>query len=1800
MELINNRYRIIGNISQNQMLSSYVVVDLLRENKVMHLNMLNQEYVPEGLLKFYTDEFLGLTNIKTSRIIGLYSFGIINSFDGKSLENSQYYFVREHCEKMCLLKDCIKEMSDEEILDTFIQVCQALNYLHLRGYVYNELNNENIYVVKDKNSICIKLKDMATIEMEKHMYWIGRGTNLKYRAPEILNGNESNIRSDIYSLGVLLFYMLNRNFEQNINIEQRIKEYESGDFFNNSNEIIKIVKKMIMEVPNERYEYVYDIVYDINSRLRKNYKPHIKSEMDNMVLKTKLIGREKEVNRIIEAYNTLEKERTYNGFYFVYGERGIGKTRFLNEIKHILTIKGAYIYTTLDDHNITSNKEDVIVNIIKQMIPRADSETLERYKEYLSIMVPEIGNEVKSLPLSGLNNDRERLYIFSRIAGFIEECIKTRPAVFIIDDIDSIDSYSLEFFKYISKEKLKRPAMIIASYYIDESHTKKVFRNFIDDSRDNTDFHELNLGSLTIEQTGLMIKNILGLSYNPLNLSTRIYTETYGNPLFIEEVIKNFYTKGIIYLNDYYGRWFINADDYHEISIPTSIHQAVLNQMESLDSFSMDILKIISIFNLPVSSVAISEILQRTQEDIEGKLDYMIKSGLLEKKVEDWGYVYDIRNKGTKEFIYNELGEDEKKKKHIMALEFLERQYRAEGRENKEELIYHLEKAGENEKVIEYCLENAERMESIYITSEALKNLEKALSMFDDNSNDDIKLNILMRMGNIYKEEGQNEVALEYYDRILKLAGPPYLSEQCVDAITNIMDIYRVKNQTEKCIEYYNILKKIFDDLDYEKGYLEAQAIISGIYYQIQNYEEVWEICNEGLRLSHNKYPDIEGRFCNQIAILSLEKLKVEEALKGFQKSVELFEKANYIKGLAFALNNIGVIYGDYLQDTEKSIEYFTKMNEISKRYNFLRGSISAESNLAECYLDIGDNYRALEHYKNSLELSKKLNVESNIFGNYIYLCATYIKIYQYKEAYEYFKLAKKEFENFPVQMKGYIMDFHKVAANLYYTFGEYEIAEEHIKKALEINENEDFRPRWDCEIIANYIEIMKCKEKSDIEKIIYRVREISRKYRIYNERINIVHNLIFTSRIVEKEELTLELINEANELYDKFKTNCITAREKYIKGLFSKEKESIKYFEDALELSKKEKLDELEWRVYSSIGNYCFYKKQYFDSTRYYFEACERIKKITLQIPEKYQISYIKSHGRLNPFKKLMDIKAIYSGEPIKNKYVDIKNIDELYELFKYKKFWDILDNEHFIKSAEKSYDQILPKGMNTINDVIKNLYNNQEKNLDVMAKLMSKMVLATRGFIIGLDEQNLIAAASLNEGQELPRIEFIIEKVNSSGRPVLIRESSDGKLEGDSNLLLPGVKAAACIPIFKPDSYNSSYNDEKEADKLFEKQILGYVYIDSDRLLNNFNKKNFKECCDLSVFIGILMENYKLKIISSIDKLTGAYTRKYLMDSLAEEFQRSSIYKKNFSLIMFDIDKFKSVNDRFGHQKGDYVLKEICRIVSTNISPEYKLCRYGGEEFIIILPDTDFYKAGILAERIRRMVDESRILGEKYPITISLGVASYPVHAQIEHELIEKVDQALYVAKESGRNKSQIWNPEISNKTKRKDRLAGIVSGNTLQDYRNVLAMIELIELVKEDSSITEKIYKLLGRVIEITEAQYGMLFVVDDDRIIEKYGRKKFHEGWIDVKRYNRKILNNVINEKQGMYRVDWDDITEYDSLTGSPDWQSIIVVPIIKSGKTSGILYLTVSSKIKEFDFNHFNFVNTLGDIIAAVL
>jgi diguanylate cyclase (GGDEF)-like protein len=140
--------------------------------------------------------------------------------------------------------------------------------------------------------------------------------------------------------------------------------------------------------------------------------------------------------------------------------------------------------------------------------------------------------------------------------------------------------------------------------------------------------------------------------------------------------------------------------------------------------------------------------------------------------------------------------------------------------------------------------------------------------------------------------------------------------------------------------------------------------------------------------------------------------------------------------------------------------------------------------------------------------------------------------------------------------------------------------------------------------------------------------------------------------------------------------------------------------------------------------------------------------------------------------------------------------------------------------------------------------------------------------------------------------------------------------------------------------------------------------------------------------------------------------------MSRLQDELIRSERYNKTFSIAMVDIDKFKNVNDTYGHSTGDQVLKEAGRFFRNNLRQTDVIARYGGEEFVIFFPETNKEVAYILAERLRKRFSQIRV--DKLPgLTISLGISTYPEDGRDIETLIKNADSAMYVAKQNGRNK-------------------------------------------------------------------------------------------------------------------------------------------------------------------------------------
>jgi len=175
----------------------------------------------------------------------------------------------------------------------------------------------------------------------------------------------------------------------------------------------------------------------------------------------------------------------------------------------------------------------------------------------------------------------------------------------------------------------------------------------------------------------------------------------------------------------------------------------------------------------------------------------------------------------------------------------------------------------------------------------------------------------------------------------------------------------------------------------------------------------------------------------------------------------------------------------------------------------------------------------------------------------------------------------------------------------------------------------------------------------------------------------------------------------------------------------------------------------------------------------------------------------------------------------------------------------------------------------------------------------------------------------------------------------------------------------------------------------------------------------------------LGQIIREKQLEEASCTDPLTGMYNRRFFFEHLKTKFAESNRdAKKCLSVLMIDLDHFKNINDTYGHQAGDLALKEVAETIKRNLRASDVLARYGGEEIVILLPDTEKHGAAIAAEKIRRAIESARIIheGKTIPVTASIGIGQHNITMESETNLLAEADQNVYRAKENGRNRVEI----------------------------------------------------------------------------------------------------------------------------------------------------------------------------------
>jgi diguanylate cyclase (GGDEF)-like protein len=276
--------------------------------------------------------------------------------------------------------------------------------------------------------------------------------------------------------------------------------------------------------------------------------------------------------------------------------------------------------------------------------------------------------------------------------------------------------------------------------------------------------------------------------------------------------------------------------------------------------------------------------------------------------------------------------------------------------------------------------------------------------------------------------------------------------------------------------------------------------------------------------------------------------------------------------------------------------------------------------------------------------------------------------------------------------------------------------------------------------------------------------------------------------------------------------------------------------------------------------------------------------------------------------------------------------------------------------------------------------------------------------------------------------------------------RKEQDKRVRVSRGVGIAGGVAASGEPLLVEDIEHDSRVGRRNQEKYKSASFVSVPLKIGHRVVGvmNFNDKRTGElfddvdlslaqtCASHAALVldrkQIYEQTEKLTQQATIDDLTGLLNRGCLLRRLREELARSDRYAKMMSLVMLDIDGFKTINDQFGHARGDLVLRRIAEVMTSTVRSIDIVGRYGGDEFLIILPETDTFFAAHMAERVRSNIEKACISRETTDrivnkVTSSIGIATFPSHGTSPEVLIANADEALYRAKAGGKNQVVVY---------------------------------------------------------------------------------------------------------------------------------------------------------------------------------
>ncbi|MCK8061004.1 MULTISPECIES: diguanylate cyclase [unclassified Fusibacter] len=1784
MTVINRRYQLLNEEAEDHYGKYYSAIDLTRQKKKLLIKILGKNHHSNELYQYYSKEFIRLAAIEHEHLLSALRFDTVVSKDNKVTEDNEYFYVLEHYKKTELVP--YEHLTVAEKRGILTQVLYAVQFLHFRGEVYSFLTPDNFLIIRDKkDGLKVKLRDLPSLYGYLDQAHVNDSNVRRVLAPEIIKGTEKGRYSDIYCLCVLYDDILGA-------IKEMDDHKDEQQYYD---ELVEAISHGLSVEPANRLQDIDELIEKLVKSKVIVYPFKDKTYYERLNFNSKLIGRSKELMLIKQQISHRVDNMKGQAGAFIIGPSGIGKSRFLREITYEQRMLGRALIAIDVDKNLRGEHK-VFTQIVYEIIRNQDvpKTLIDKYGQELVKLIPEMIEIWKVQPSDSLKEERERLKLNNRLVSFILDMAAIGGMVIILDNVDMLDINELMILESLLKLNESTPLYMICSYQELPAGVAAAYKTI----QDSSEYQELVMDGFSIDQAAEYLKEILLIERKPVNLASLIVSEASGNPRYIEEVVKHMFMNDFIYIGED-RKWHVTDNEFNAIELPQSLDEATLRSLSTFDEESIRILEALSVFGKPMPREQIMDVAGVSGGAFDAKVSQLIELKIIQIKYSDWGYTYDYYNRNLLRMVYFKISDVRRLEYHRNAADAVEVLFLKEGT-NGEELINHLANSNQTLKAIEYAVQLGDKMTSLSLFKQAMSYYHQALDFFVEVEAPEWRAKTLKSIADIHYQIGESKEAYDLYQQLVVLADDYHMTIVKIDALIKLSEIMVNRKMFLAIETLFDEISDLASGIGYDIGLLELGLHKFRYFLAVGKNEEARQIVSENLSLCEELKNDYYiGRYLNNKGIFANRMEEYDLAFKCFLSASNYLDKAGNKIELSRSYNNLGVIALNVLGDVEKGREYFQQALDIMVKNNVIEGRSTYLNNLGEIAMLDGNIKQAIAYYLEAEQISEETeNMDGIIIGT-MNLFEAHLSLKHYSEAHRYMERFEKLYEKYEDMIKFIGVDQYFYASAMFYLrMREFELASSFMDKLndpeigyidqisrykhrlLQFVIDHVFSGRRElCQIDYNHIEGL-------IKNAVHPIEELYVKDMLLDLSLDIICFGCGTElRRIMDYYYGIPQGNETQSMLLK-RMLVVTALE---------EGSHVSRYEDILRRYEKDINLENRWLIYFIMGSGYYESGDYYKALLYYLEALGIVHDQTMSVPKKLRDSYVlKDPLRMKLYHQIQILKDKLAISP---KYESASKSSSLDEYFDLEGISGSFENEKFRHSIKDAYSKRYGIKLNDMNDLLSALERDQQHNIVLVIRYLTQMTLSESGFVFLLDDNGEVDEI-FSSDENIPAIDikqFIRHQ----------HEIKDGLLiENSKRLLIErhtfDKTAVICLPIYSVSGNDEGPHRRKYDERIPEyHEISGYLYLSSHTLLNNINEASFEAVKELNSLIYMMLDNFKLKKESSVDKLTGVFLRKYIETEFSKQIIDSRKFGYELSVIMADIDHFKTVNDTYGHRKGDEVLFNIGQIIMNAIRHGDFAGRYGGEEFIILLPKTGSMDAYTVSEKIRKQVKEANLLGENHPLTISLGISTYPDMGHTEDELIEKADQALYDSKNSGRDRTTLFDGSRREVNKRYDKLTGILSGNVSNDARIIKSMIDVIDLISEDQTVDEKISKSLQVILDITEG-HDVALVTGTGRSIKVFEHSRALSDKTNAHTFDYALLKDILKGKEDGYFIQWNDVEDIDNFTGMPNWKSYIVCPIVRNSKKQGVIVVRVPIKEFEFEFKHYNFVKHLSGVIGTLL